>query len=372
MSGATVNLFAQVQSSQPGENILLSPTSIDFALGMTENGAAGETLSQMEETVNGGLSVDTINPIMKHLSNRYMNAAEVEWNIANSIWFKNDGQVAMGDEFLDKVVGYYGADIFLAPFDSQTLDDINGWVNDKTKGMIPNILDQIHENARMYLVNAIAFEGEWAEQYEEDKITEGRTFTNADGSESDVTMMTSTENRYFEIAGGQGFLKPYKGREYSFVGILPAEGDTPEDLIAKIQKGNVDLSKTLREAGVNEVHVTMPEFTNDYYIEMNDTYQNMGMDIPFNEAKADFSPMMHSTDGSPANIWIGRIIHKTHIEVDRKGTKAAASTVVEMRYKNAIVMDESKCITLDRPFVYAVVENETGLPVFIGCQNYIK
>ena len=97
MSGATVNLFAQVQSSQPGENILLSPTSIDFALGMTENGAAGETLSQMEETVNGGLSVDTINPIMKHLSNRYMNAAEVEWNIANSIWFKNDGQVAMGD-----------------------------------------------------------------------------------------------------------------------------------------------------------------------------------------------------------------------------------------------------------------------------------
>ena len=96
------------------------------------------------------------------------------------------------------------------------------------------------------------------------------------------------------------------------------------------------------------------------------------MDNPFDPAQANFHEMMETTDGSPAAIWIGRILHKTNIEVDRKGTKAAAATVVEMRAKNAVVMDETKYVILNRPFVYAIVENETGLPVFIGCQNSME
>ncbi len=372
LSSASFALLQEVMRERTGENVLLSPTSIDFALGMTENGAAGKTLEEMENTVNGGLSVSSVNPLMKHLSNRFTSASEVKWNIANSIWFKNDGLVSMKENFLNQAVSYYDADVFLAPFDNQTLNDINGWVNDETHGMIPNVLDQIHENARMYLINAIAFEGEWAEEYEEDKIYENRQFQNSDGSTSNITMMGSTEGRYFTIANGEGFIKPYKGGEYSFVGILPEEGESPEDLIEIIQEGNIDFAKTVREAEYSEVKAQIPEFSNDFDIELNDTYKQMGMEIPFSESEADFSEMMESTDGSPAKIWIGRIIHKTHIDVDRKGTKAAAATVVEMRYKNEIEIDQSRYIVLDRPFVYAIVENETGLPVFLGCINSMQ
>ena len=372
LSDASLALFEEVMAEKEGENVLLSPISIDFALGMTENGAAGDTLSQMENIVNGGIKIDQLNPLMKHLSNRFMNADDVKWNIANSIWFKNDGKFAMKDHFLDQAVGFYNADVFLAPFDEQTLADINLWVNDETNGMIPEILDSIHPNAKMYLVNAIAFEGEWMEQYEDDKIYEDREFSNLDGSTSKITMMGSKENRYFTIADGQGFVKPYKGGEYSFVGILPAENESPEELIAKINNSKIDFAKTVREADYTEVTVQIPEFTNDFGIELNDTYIELGMDNPFDPAQANFHEMMETTDGSPAAIWIGRILHKTHIEVDRKGTKAAAATVVEMRTKNAVMMDESKYVILNRPFVYAIVENETGLPVFIGCQNSMK
>ena len=118
--------------------------------------------------------------------------------------------------------------------------------------------------------------------------------------------------------------------------------------------------------------VQIPEFSNDFDIELSDTYKALGMNLPFSERDADFSEMMEAVGGGPSSIWIGRIIHKTHIDVDRKGTRAAAATVVEMKFRNAIEIDETKRICLDRPFVYAIVENETGMPVFIGCQNSME
>ena len=90
LSEAAVALLNQVLLQKSGENTLLSPVSIDFALGMTENGAAGETLEQMEQTVNGGISSENLNPLMKHLADRFENSEDVNWNIADSIWFKDD------------------------------------------------------------------------------------------------------------------------------------------------------------------------------------------------------------------------------------------------------------------------------------------
>ena len=372
LSEAAVALLNQVLQQKSGENTLLSPVSIDFALGMTENGAAGETLGEMEQTVNGGISSENLNPLMKHLADRFENSEDVNWNIADSIWFKDDGQVRMKDDFLNKAVSFYDAEVFLAPFDNQTLADINNWTSKETNGMIPEVLDQIGENARMYLINAIAFDGEWEEEYEEDAIHEDREFTNLDGSTSNVTMMGSTENRYFTVADAEGFIKPYKGGEYSFVGILPKEGKTPADVIKQMNDKKIDLAKAVREAEYTEVKVQIPEFSNDFDIELSDTYKALGMNLPFSEREADFSEMMEAVGGGPSSIWIGRIIHKTHIDVDRKGTRAAAATVVEMKFRNAIEIDETKRICLDRPFVYAIVENETGMPVFIGCQNSME
>ena len=370
LSNAYINLANQVALEDANSNMLISPFSVTTALGMTENGACNETLSQMEETVNGGLSRGELNSIMYFLSNNMNSSDDVDWNVANSLWMRDDDKWTVKQNFLNEVVTYYHPAVFKAPFDDSTVKDINSWIKKETHNMIPEVLDYIPGDAVMYLVNAVAFEGEWAEKYEDNDVLENRTFTNIDDSESKVTMLTSKENRYFTLGKGEGFIKPYKGGQYSFVGILPEEGVTPSEYLTDLADTNADFSRAIREASYEEVNVVMPEFDMDYDIELSDTYKKMGMDKPFDTHEADFTDMLEPTSGDTFEAWIGRILHKTHIEVDRKGTKAAAATIVEMQAKcTAAEPVEVRYIELNRPFVYAIVDKETGLPVFIGCQN---
>ena len=370
LSNASIALLNRISKDDKG-NVLISPYSINTALGMTELGAGNETLKQMEETVNGGLSRSEFETIMYRLREETVLEDQVKWNTANSLWLKDDGRWALRDEFLTETVSYYDPEIYKAPFNDQTLKDINSWVSNETDKKITQILDKIDPRAVLYLVNATAFEAEWETMYEEDDIFDGRTFTNADNSSSEVTMLTSTENRYFTLGKGEGFIKPYKGGRFAYVAILPEEGMGTDEYLEDLAASKEDFSKAVREADYESVIVHLPEYSMDYDVKLHEVYKNMGMDIPFDENKADFHDMITSTAGEPYNVWIGRILHKTHIEVDRKGTKAAAATVVEMNIKcqSIEVVEEPKIIVLDRPFVYAIVETETGIPFFIGCQN---
>ena len=370
LSTASMDLFAQILADEgKNSNVLISPLSIMMALGMTENGAANNTLAQMEQYVNGGIDVETMNAVMAFYKNK-MNASEaVSWNVANSLWIKDNGQILPKEKFLVNTASYYGAEAYKAPFSEQTLKEINAWVNKNTNEMIPEILDEINPNSFMYLVNAIAFEGQWEEQFSDNAVREDMDFTNADGSVSKVTMLQHGEDCYFELEGGIGFVKPYAGGEYSFVGILPKEGESTAEYIAKIAKNKDDFAAAVKNPKTGDVVIRLPEFTNDYGTDLKNAYSKLGMNEPFSNG-ADFTNMLEN-GGSEA--YIGKIIHKTHIEVDRKGTKAAAATIVDMRVKGAIMMpDEVIYIYLDKPFVYAIVDNETGLPVFIGCQNSMK
>ena len=370
ISNASFALLENVSQNE-NENILISPYSINMALGMTELGASGDTLKQMEDTINGGLSRGEMQSIMYRLRQETESDDDIKWNTANSLWLKDDGQWVLKDKFLTDVVSFYDPEIYKAPFDNQTVKDINAWVSKETDKMIPEILDYIDEDAALYLINAVAFEAEWQEKYEDNDICENRTFSNADGSTSEVTMLASSENRYFTLGKGEGFIKPYKGGRFSFVAILPEEGMSTEEYISDIAASKEDFGKAVREAEYEYVIVNLPEFSMDYDVNLHEVYKNMGMDIPFDEERADFREMLEPASGEPYDVWIGRILHKTHIEVDRKGTKAAAATVVEMDAvcTSESVAPEPKVIILDRPFVYAIVENETGLPFFIGCQN---
>ena len=371
LSRASMQLFAETVAFEGKHpNVLLSPTSIAIAFGMTENGAAGDTLKDMERVVGGGITIDEMNPLLYHLSDRLRNAKEVDWNVANSVWFRDDGMWKVNDEFAAKALSWYGADVWKAPFDDTTKDAINGWVSEQTKGMIPEVIDRIPPEAGMYLINALAFEGEWMEQYEDGQILENRKFTNADGSQSDVTMLSSGENAYFELEGGTGFLKDYKGGEYSFMGLLPEEGTDLDAYIASLAAGDADLAEAIRNCSYGEVIVQIPEFTKDYRVEMVDIFEDMGMSLPFLQGLAEFPNMMETIDGSPYDVWIGNVLHKTHIEVDRVGTRAAAVTVIEMDRCMAVApVEDPVKVILDRPFIYGIIDNETGLPVFLGCVN---
>ena len=371
LSQASMQLFAETVAYEGKHpNVLLSPTSIAIAFGMTENGAAGDTLEDMERVVGGGIPIDEMNPLLYNLSERFRNAKDVDWNVANSVWFRDDGMWKVNDEFAAKALSWYGADVWKAPFDDTTKDAINGWVSEQTKGMIPEVIDRIPPEAGMYLINALAFEGEWMEEYEDSQILENRKFTNADGSQSDVTMLASSENAYFELEGGTGFLKDYKGGEYSFMGLLPEEGTDLDAYIASLAAGDADLAEAIRNCSYGDVIVQIPEFTKDYKVEMVDIFEDMGMTLPFLQGLAEFPNLMETIDGSPYDVWIGNVLHKTHIEVDSVGTRAAAVTVIEMDRCMAVApVEDPVKVILDRPFIYGIIDNETGLPVFLGCVN---
>lgn len=374
MSASSLELLQKIAEAEgAGSNVLISPTSMMMAFGMLENGANGETLSQIEN-IFGKIPVSEMNPIMYSMAQRLNGSDNVKWNVANSIWFKDDGLVEVIPDYATAVKNYYGADILMAPFDQTTLDDINGWVNDETYGMIPGILDEIPEDARMYLINAMAFEGEWMNEYEESDIIEGQYFRNYDNSTTKVTMLCSRENNYFEIGGGTGFIRPYKGGEYSFVGILPGEETSVEDFIAELAANGDQFAESIRNPkySYENVIVKMPEFESEYFVEASSVLQDMGMELPFDPFNADLKGMVRSTEISDYNAYIGRVLHKTYIKVDREGTRAAAVTAIEtLDCACAIEPEDIVYVTLDHPFVYGIVDNATGLPVFLGTVNQL-
>ena len=373
LSAASFDLMMHVlESEKSGENVLISPTSIMMAFGMTENGAHGNTLSEMESVINGGLSVSEMNPAMYALAERFESSGDVMWNVANSVWFRDDGRYEVVPEFAQAAKSWYDADVWKAAFDEGTVGDINSWVSEETKGMIDEIISDIPDETRMYLINAMAFEGKWMVEYEPEDICEDLIFTNYDGSTSKVTMLRSTEASYIEPGNGIGFIRPYMGGEYSFVGILPDEGITVEDYIRELAESGYDFSETVRNprSYSGDIIVTMPEFKTEYKADMVDVLKDMGINSAFDGLTADLSGLMRPVDDSVNEIWIDKVIHKTFIEVDREGTRAAAVTAIGVDACGAEpVSDPPMYITLDRPFVYAVVDNETGLPVFLGCVN---
>ena len=360
-------LFRQscTEDIKRGMNVMVSPESVMQALGMTANGANGETLSQME-TALGGLGIEDINNGMQYRMNKFMDSKDVKFNAANSVWVRDDkGRIKMDQDFCDKVKQVYNADTFYAPFDNGTLNDINAWVNNNTNGMIPEVLDTINPEAVAYLINAISFEGKWAEKYEDSQIHEDMDFTNSSGEKEKVTMLYSDENGYFEDEDTTGFIKYYKGMDYAFMAMLPTEGTDLADYVANMDGGKLN---RLWSSASGEVNVCIPEFSYDYGNELSDELINMGMPMAFSES-ADFSNMAETGTGE---LFINRVIHKTHIELDREGTKAAAATVVEMKDECVMIEPEPKYVYLDRPFVYAIIDTDNGTPIFIGAVNTVN
>ena len=343
-----------------GGNTLISPLSIVSALGMTANGAAGETLTQMEGVL--GMDSQTLNDFLYAYTTDYLPSdGDNQVSIANSIWYRDVEELTIEDDFLQANADYYRADLFLTPFDSGTKNDINSWVDDKTEGKIDTLLDNdIPDTTMMYLINALSFDGEWETIYMDNQVKDG-TFTTADGTEQDCDFMVSTEYHYLEMDGAIGFAKDYADGEYSFVALLPDEdlGEFMVDLEA------TDLMETLENEISIKTYTYLPKFEFDYSTELNDVLQAMGMTDGFDTMAADFSAMgrMASPD---ENLYISSVIHKTTITVDERGTSAGAVTAVSMDASSSSGPSEVMYVTLDRPFFFMIVDNQMNLPLFMG------
>ena len=342
-------------------NHLISPLSAMICLSMLANGAKGETLAQMEAVL--GMSIGDLNKALyAYTSNLYV-SEDCKVSLADSIWYREGGSFTVKEEFLQTCADWYEAQQYAAPFDESTRKDINNWAKKYTDGMIDTMLDEpIPVETVMYVVNALVFDAKWQEEYEKHQIST-RTFTSLDGSQAEVEMMHSDESTYLTVEGGQGFARPYKGRKYSFVGLLPDEGVNVYDFAASLDGEDWVSMWQSRETAVVAVQVRIPEFTYDSFMDLTPVLEEMGMVDLFDDRKADLSGIGTTTQ---LNLYCSGVYQKTYIEVNRHGTKAAAITWATNDECMGVMPIEPKYVYLDRPFVYAIVDNATGLPLFVG------
>ena len=346
-------------SYETGKNTLISPLSVLYALSMTANGAEGNTLTQMEAVL--GQPVGVLN---SQLAQYRTQLTEGTLHLANGIWFEDDPKFTVEESFLQTNADYYGAGIYKAPFDDATLKDINRYVEENTDGMVKDILNEIPEEAVMYLVNALAFDAQWQEVYKENQVHES-IFTTEGGAEQKVELMWSEENRYMEDEMATGFIKPYKDSRYAFAVLLPKEGVTVSQYVQSLTGEH--LREMLANPETVMVNAAVPKFETEFDVEMSDTLKAMGMPDAFDSSTADFSRLGQHTDG---NLYISRVLHKTFISVAEQGTKAGAATAIEM-VAGAAAEPDIKHVILDRPFVYMILDRETNTPIFMGTLMHI-
>ncbi len=358
----TQNVFAK---SPAGKNVLVSPYSVMQAIALTANGADGETLAQMEQTL-GGLPIADLSEYLCGQRNALPDTEDAFCKVANSVWFRNNhDDFKISQPYLQKASNYFDAAAKSEPFDGGTVQKVNNWCSQHTDGMIPKIIDSFRPDDMMCIINAVCFEAKWASVYEKEPTD--KTFTAWDGTEQNAKMMYSIESNYLKDENASGFIKYYRGGKYAFAALLPKEGMTPEKYLASLSAD--DLRAILNQENDTKVRAGLPQFSYDYGTDLTGTLSDMGMPLACSYA-ADFSLMTETKPQNP--LYIGEVLHKTHIDVDTEGTKAAAVTAVKVRFTTSVLKpEEYKSVILDRPFVYMLVETEHMTPIFIGTLNQI-
>ena len=356
-SGAITDFSVELfrKAAENGENTLIAPFSVLSALSMTANGADGDTLKQMEDVF--GLSLDELNDYFR----TYISDEQDAVTIANSLWLKDQDQLPVNPDFTRAVTDYYQSEIFEEPMDESTLSKINSWVDENTDGMIQEILDKIQPGTLMYLVNALTFQEKWEEVYEDTDVYQG-VFTDEDGNKLDTDMMRSTESVWLDGADAEGFMKFYEGGRYAFAALLPDEGVSLDDYVDSLTGSEISDIIESRDAGYT-VHAEIPKFRSETDMELPDVLKEMGITDAFSD-RADFS-RMYDTEGNPG-VQISEVIHKTFIEVNEQETKAAAATAVGIVETSLAIDDTEKYISLNRPFLYMLVDCDKNIPLFIG------
>ena len=347
-----------------GEGTLVSPLSVLTALQMVANGAQGQTLDEMMKVLGGNIDRDTMNQQLFNYYESLRSSDGAKFHVANAVWMTDNDNFLVNKGFVDIVDNTFRAQLAKVPFtDPATVDAINKWGSDNTDGMIPKVLeyDDVDANTVMVLANALCFDAQWRNIYDESQIKDS-TFHGSRGNTT-VQMMYSYSDHFIEGPSETGFIKSYNGR-YEFVTLLPNKDISLDDYL-KSMSGE-EFLKLLDTVDYDcELKAGLPKFSMDQDVSLPNVLKSMGINAAFDPAAADFSALGSLPGG---NIYIADVLHNTHINVNENGTVAAAITEVIADAKSApFQLPRRKAtVILDRPFVYAIVDTESMLPIFIG------
>lgn len=349
------NLFRKARKD---ENMILSPLSITYALGMLNNGAAGETLQQINTVLGfGDAGADAINDFCrKMLSEAPVLDELTKVMISNTIFFNAAKGYVLKDAFVEKANQYYDAVPESRNFgDGQTLDVINKWANDHTEGMIPQILkeDEFDADAVSYLLNALYFKGTWTLKFDEAE-TKAEQF-----GQEEVPMMHLENNLpYMDDTDCQVLALPYGNGAYQMTILLPHEGKTVNDVLQGMTAEKWKQYKWMDEAVVD---VKLPRFESMTELNLNDIMSALGMPNAFVYGIAEFPDFCNKED-----IYISLMKQVAKIEVNEAGTEAAAVTIIGVKDWAGPEEPPHVKFHANRPFLYIISEQSTGSIFFIG------
>lgn len=344
---------------------LVSPLSVALALSMTANGAAGNTLAQFQDVLGGGVDLVELNTACAQLMADYQGlGGSTKCAIANSLWVDPEGQIK--DEFIGQCRGIYDAQVFSAQLSEPGIvKDLNSWVSQHTNKMIPEIIDQpFPEETACLLVNALYLKNSWLSEFDP-LSTHTMDFHHAGGPDSQVEYLRKfdTQLSYLQGKGAQGVVLPYDDGRLAFVAILPDLYPDSPDLgqwLNNLEGNSLSQLINNREDAIF-LSFAMPKFSAEWKGNLEDTLPLLGLEDAFVPGAADFS----SLGDSPEGYYISQVVHAAKIEVNEKGTEAAAATVVAAN-GGGMPPQEGITLILDRPFLYGIVDLDTGVPLFLG------
>lgn len=358
------DLFNQLHQQDKEKNIFVSPLSVATALAMTYNGAAGETHLAMKRALKyGSMNHADINQssqalLAKLKSPSQNNDPKVELLIANSLWARQG--VAFNPAFLERNRQFFGAEVAALDFASpQAVKTINDWVNQNTKGKIPEIIEQIGGDQVMFLINAVYFKGQWQKKFDATK-TQPQPFHLTDGKPKQTPMMAQSGNYpYFKGDNFQAVNLPYGQGGASLYLFLPNESVTLSRFLdgVNFQTWQQWMGSFRNAPG----DVKLPRFKMEYSRDLNNPLKALGMEVAFAQGKADFSGMREQKD-----LFISQVKHKAIIEVNEEGSEAAAATSVGMSTTSMRREPERFNFVADRPFLLAIRDQQTGAILFLG------
>ena len=356
----SVQLFKNAASAK--QNSMISPTSILLAMAMVENGAAGDTKKQMEKSF--GMRMSELNQWIRAWSAvQPQENADTKscMNIANAVWYNNRGALTLNPDYQKTLREMLQAQVKGGAFSQQTVKEINSWCSKNTYGMIDKLVEELSPAQQMILLNAVAFEDQWSAQYKKNQVKK-EYFTDQNGKKTKTDLMYSKEALYCQDDMATGFIKPYASG-YQFVAILPNKGVS---VAAYMKKLDGERFAAFVNSGQDAVvHAVLPAFKSEYKTDaLVQIFRKMGMKDLFDASAADLSGIGIC---SGQNLYVDEILHKTYIDVNREGTRAAAVTGVMVK-ATALNPEPVReyTVRLDRPFLYAIVDSYTGTPVFLG------
>jgi serine protease inhibitor len=345
-----------IDNTGESENIIISPLSISYALSMTLNGANSSTRNAMLETLRvNGITPETINNSYKNLSEALLSVDKrVLISIANSVWIEKNFIVKTA--FVGLLTNYYNAESRSFDInDSEAPGKINSWIEDKTNGLIKDMISQLNDNTVMLLINAIYFKGKWKSQFDIKKTVQG-SFTKPGGATSVAQMMKQTSE--FKIFKGEGFVfaeLPYGQGNFVMDVILPDDKNGINEIIPLLNDNSY--KGWLNQMGERKTDLTFPQFKYGYEKQLKNILTNMGMGIAFTD-KADFSNI------SDLDLLINDVTHQAFIETNEEGTEAAAATIVDIGTTSFPV--STFTLNVDHSFIYIIREITTNSILFMG------